>query len=155
MVASANSNDYPEWVFETGFNRNLRASFRYVLVQIDRITEAFFSLDYHARQPIAPEFLEEVAPHLAIIVGKNRELLHIMHSFFTGDAILQTNENFTSDISGIYNSLRNVLPGSVELLDVSPDYVNLAALARDVIDIREILLQILAGLPMDNLAVTE
>ena len=58
-------------------------------------------------------------------------------------------------MTDVHNSLRNVLPGSIELLDVSPDYVNLAAFARDVIDIRELLLQMLAGLPIDDLAVTE
>lgn len=154
-VLCAHRHEYPEWVFETGFNRNFRSSFRYVLVQLERVTDAFFSLDYHAKLTMDAELLAELAPHLAVVLSKNAALLQIIRAFFAGEPIRQNNENFTSDITDVHQSLRNVLPGSVELLDVSPDYVNLAALARDVIDIRELLLQILTGLPIDDIAVTE
>lgn len=143
-------NEYPEWVFETGFNRNLRSSFRYVLVQLDRVTEAFFSLDYHVRQEMDPELLAELAPHLAQVLSRNNELLKVIRAFFAGEIVRNDNANFTSDITDVYQSMRNVLPASVELLDVSTDYLNLAALARDVIDIREMLLQIVTGLPIDE-----
>jgi hypothetical protein len=148
-------NEYPEWVFEPGFNRNLRASFRYILVQLDRITDGFFSLDYHARQEMDAELLAEVTPHLIAVLSKNRELLSIMRAFFIGIPIENSHEDFTSDIIALNNTLRNVLPGSVELLDISPDYMNISALARDVIDLRELLLQVVAALPIDDIAVTE
>lgn len=154
-VLCARRNEYPEWVFETGFNRNLRSSFRYVLVQLERVTEAFFSLDFHARQKMDAELFAEVAPQLAVVISKNIALLNIIREFFAGEAITQTSENFTHDITEVQQSLRNSLPASVELLDMSPDYINIAALARDVIDIRELLLQILTGLPIDDIAVTE
>lgn len=148
-------DEYPEWVFEAGFNRNFRSSFRFVLVQLDRVTDAFFSLDYYARQAMDAELLSEVAPHLSLVLDKNVELLKIIRAFFAGEYIRNDHENFTSDITDIYNSLQSVLPASIELLDVSPDYVNLAALARNVIDIRELLLQMVAGLPMNDLIVAE
>ncbi len=154
-VLCARRNEYPEWVFETGFNRNLRSSFRYVLVQLERVTDAFFSLDYHARQKVDEELFAEVAPHLAVVLNKNVALLNIIRAFFAGEPIDATSENFTHDITDVHQSLRNILPSSIELLDMSPDYVNLAALARDVIDIRELLLQILTGLPIDDFSVTE
>lgn len=154
-VLRARRNEYPEWVFETGFNRNLRSSFRYVLVQLERVTDAFFSLDYHARQKVDEELFAEVAPHLAVVLSKNVALLEIIRAFFAGEPIHQTDENFTHDITDVHQSLRNILPASLELLDMSQDYVNLAALARDVIDIRELLLQILTSLPIDDIAMTE
>lgn len=154
-VLCARRNEYPEWVFETGFNRNLRSSFRYVLVQLERVTDAFFSLDYHARQKMDEELFAEISPQLAVVLNKNVALLNIIREFFAGEAITQTNENFTHDITEVQQSLRNSLPGSVELLDLSQDYVNMTALARDVIDIRELLLQILTGLPIDDIAVTD
>lgn len=154
-VLRSHRNEYPEWVFEAGFNRNLRSSFRYVLIQMERITESFFSLDYHVRQTMEPEMLADFAPHLSLVCTRNAELLQVMRGFFAGERITLNQENFTSDITDVHNSLRNLLPGSLELLDMSPDYVNIAALARDVIDIRELLLQLLAGLPIDELAVTE
>jgi NADH:ubiquinone oxidoreductase subunit 6 (subunit J) len=154
-IMQSHRGAYPEWVFETGFNLNLRASFRFVLVQLERITEAFFSLDYHVRQPLPEGVDEEVASQLAHVISKNAELLRIMRAFFAGENINENHENFTSDVTDVQNSLRSVLPESVELLDVSPQYVELAAIARDLVDIRELLLAVLAGLPMNDLTVTE
>lgn len=147
--------EYPEWVFEPGFNRDLRSSFRYVLVQLDRITETVISLNYHVRQSMDAELFAEVAPKLAEVSARNAELLQILRAFFAGEKIEPNQHNFTSDITNVYQSLRNVLPASVELLDVSSDYANVAALARDVIDMRELLLQILTGLPLDEKAELE
>ena len=101
------------------------------------------------------ELLAEVAPSLALVLDKNVELLKIIRAFFAGESVRNDHENFTSDITSIQNSLQSVLPASMELLDVSPDYVNITALARDVVDIRELLLQMIAGLPMDDVIVAE
>jgi hypothetical protein len=124
-------------------------------VQLDRITDGYFSLDYHARQEMDVELLADVAPHLVEVLSKNRELLQIMRAFFIGIPIENNNEDFTSDVITLNNTLRNVLPASVELLDISPDYINISALARNVIDMRELLLQVVAALPIDDIAVTE
>lgn len=149
-VLSSSMNEYPEWVFEPGFNRNFRSSFRYVLIQLDRVAEIFFSLDYYVRQPTDPELLAAVAPQMVMVLEKNAELLEVIRSFFLGERMTMHAVNYTSDITDIHNVMRNVLPGGVELLDVVPDYLNLAALSRGVIDMREILLQMAAGLPMDD-----
>lgn len=149
-VFCSSAKEYPEWVFEEGFNRNFRSSFRYVLIQLDRAAEIFFSLDYHVRQPVDAELLAAAAPPMILVLEKNAELLEVICSFFLGKRITMHAVNYTSDIIDLHNVMRNVLPGGVELLDVVPDYLNLAALSRGVIDMREILLQIAAGLPMDD-----
>jgi hypothetical protein len=154
-ILRSRRNQYPEWVFEPGFNRNLRSSFRYILVQMERVTDAFFSLDYHARQPVDTELLADIAPQIIVVLSKNVELLKIIRAFFANESVDQSLENFTSDITNVHQAMQNLMPGSIELLDVTPDYVNLASLARDVIDIRELLLQIITGLPIDDLAVSD
>ncbi len=83
------------------------------------------------------------------VINKNSELLQIIHDFFAGASNALPPENITSDITDIQDSLKSVLPDSIELLEISPDYVILAALARDVVDLRELLLKILASLPIN------
>ena len=153
IIMQTYCHDYPEWVFKRGFNRFLRGGFRYILIHIDQVIDAFFSLDYYLSQPVDTYFMTSVAPQLQRVISKNTELLQIIHDFFAGANHALPPENITSDITDIQGSLKGVLPDSIELLEISPDYVILAALARDVVDLRELLLKILASLPIDAVTV--
>ncbi len=146
---------YPEWVFEAGFNRNFRGSFRYVLIQLDRVIEALFSLDYYIHQTVDIDMRADVAKPLTAVVEKNTALLAIIRAFFANEKDDKVNDNYISDMTDLHNVLLYVLPQSLELLDVSTDFTILSSMVRDVTDIRELLLQILAGLPIDALVMGE
>jgi len=119
-----------------------------VLLQLEYIAEGLIALDYHMRQPIDQDLLADVAPQLAQVVEKNSHLLQVLQDFFAKGQFEDKHENFTRDITEIQNVMHSVLPGSVDLLDISPDYVSLSAIARDVVDIRELLVKLIAGLPV-------
>lgn len=146
-IMLSQQNQYPEWVFENGFNRNLRAGFRYVLVQLEYITEGFISLDYHLRQPLDKDLLADVSKELAEVAEKNAHLLQVLREYFAKSQFEDKHENFTHDITSLQNAMHAVLPGSVDLLDMSQDYVTLSAIARNLIDMRELLVRLIAGLP--------
>lgn len=148
-------SSYPEWVLQPGFNRHLRGGFRYVLIHLNEISDAFLSLDYHVRHIAEIELLQDIVPALSAAIMKNKSLLSLIATFFAGQPIDQSETNLTSDIADLYNAGRSVLPQSLELMGLNPDHLHLAALMRDVVDIREILLKILTALPIDDLAVTE
>jgi hypothetical protein len=153
MILQSSRHEYPEWVFNRGFNRFLRGGFRFILIHLDRILEAFFSINYYMKQPIDKILMGEVAANLQKTMAKNAALLQIIHNFFAGKMLGDIHEDFITDITELRNVMRAELPDSAELLDISTDYINLAALTRDVIDIRELLLKILASLPLDEYAV--
>lgn len=75
MQASVSSGSvYPEWVFSRGFNVNLRASFRFFLLQIDRLTDLLlasdgmnFALDKETRQVLSLELKPVIQGHLALL----------------------------------------------------------------------------------------
>lgn len=145
---------YPEWVFESGFNRNYRGSFRYILIQLNRVMDAFYSLDYYIHQSIDADMRAEVANQLAAVMDKNNDLLEVIRAFFANEISGKIHENYISDITELRNISQVVLPDNLELLDLSRDYTIIAAMVRDVMDVRELLLQILTALPMDELVVT-
>ena len=146
---------YPEWVFRRDFNRHLRGGFRYVLVHLNEVVDAFLSLDYHLRKISDDEFLKEVTSNLIDVLEKNKLLLKLMTDFFAGIPLDQSHTNLTTDITELHNVTRSILPQDIELLDLNADYVHLSAIVHDVVDIRTILLKILTALPIDDLAVTE
>lgn len=146
---------YPEWVLKQGFNRHLRGGFRYILIHLDEISDAFLSLDYHTREIKEVALLQDLVPVLSVAIMKNKSLLSLISSFFAGNPVDQSDTNLTSDITDLYNTGQSILPQSLELIELNPDYLHVAALMRDVVDIREILLKILTALPIDDLAVSE
>lgn len=150
-----NQGTYPEWVFKRGFNRHLRSGFRYVLVELDVVLDAYLSIEYHSQQLCDSDLLQEVVEPLCDAIETNMMLLKVVDQFFANIPIDQSFQNLTSDVTEIYNSVSGVLPPSIELLDLSPHYVHLAALVRAVVDSRKALLNIIAALPIDDLAVQQ
>ncbi len=65
---------YPEWVYEFGFNPGLRSGYRFFLVNLERITEIFFSMDYLAFRQVNLILLENLAEQIQQVVQKNQEL---------------------------------------------------------------------------------
>lgn len=150
FVMQSQQKKYPGWVFEEGFNPQLRAGFRYVVLQIDYLTDAFLSLDYLMRQPVDRSLLSDVAPEIAQVVDKNTQLLIVLRDFFATGRIKHDPKSFINDIEDAKKSVSDVLPGSMDLLDMSEDYMNLSAISKNVMDTREILLDLLASIPADQ-----
>ncbi len=148
-------NDYPEWVLKRGFNRHLRSGFRYVLLHLDEIMEAYLSLDYHLRELSDLALLQDIANQLSDVLDNNKKMFSVIIAFFAAEPIDQSQQDFTSDVTDLYNIARSVLPSNIELLDLNPDYIHMASAMRDAVDTRQILLKILTALPIDELAVNE
>lgn len=144
---------YPEWVFKRGFNRHLRSGFRFLLVELDVIFDAYISAEYHLQALDGNDLLQEVADPINAAVKNNVLLIMVIHDFFAEAPINQSLQSLTSDVTDIYNSLGSVLPPALDLLDLSPDYLHLASLVRCIVDIRKALLQIISALPTNQMVV--
>ncbi len=137
---------YPEWVFEVGFNPGLRGGFRFFLVNLDRVTELFMSIDYHVSQA-SPALLQQISVSMNDAVKKNQELLEIMQKYFAENHLQQSASDYTSDIVELEKRLNSIVPANIELLDISADNLYLTAIVRDIKDLRGILLQLITSLP--------
>lgn len=140
---------YPEWVYDVGFNPGLRAGFRYFLVNLERMTEIVFSISYLAHRGVDPELYVDCAQAFNDVMSKNEELLQSLLAYFSDKKMcyLDSEADYTSDVTVLEAELRRLVPVSLELLDMSTDYIVLTALARDLKDMRELLLQLVMTLP--------
>lgn len=145
-VLRATRGKYPEWVFELGFNPGLRSGFRFFLVNLDRMLEITFSMDYLV-SIIDANLMQGMLNDLRDAMHKNQELLDILHEYFASKKLQDKVSDFTGDIQILENTLRGMVPANAELLDISPDYVAMTALVRNIKDYRDILLQMLVALP--------
>jgi hypothetical protein len=140
---------YPEWVYEVGFNPGLRSGYRFFLISLERVTEIFFSLTYLMGRGVDTALLSDFSADMTNVMQKNEALLQTLISYLTGNKIKNASftEDFTSDMTALEKTLNQFIPGSLELLDISPDYMILTALVRDLKDLRELLLQLVLALP--------
>ncbi|MBV9576646.1 MAG: hypothetical protein JO149_08480 [Gammaproteobacteria bacterium] len=141
-------NHYPEWIYEVGFNPGLRAGLRFFLVTIEQLAEVFFSLDYLISQPIEAELLSSLAQPIIFSLQQDRELIQMMIAFFSHQAWQQTTADLVTDIAELENKLQLIVPASLELLDVSVDYLRLTLLVRHIKDLRQLLLKLILALPV-------
>lgn len=139
---------YPEWVYEVGFNRGLRSGFRFFLISIERIAEIFFSMNFIASRDIDSVLLNDIYADLTLAMQKNTELLTILIEYFENHKLMDVQSDFTSDMTALENTLNRIIPGNLELLDISPSYLQLTALVRDIRDLRTLLLQLVMALPV-------
>lgn len=135
---------YPNWVYETGFNPGLRAGWRYFLIHLEQATELYFSLDFLAHRRTDLSLLSEF---ISVAMQKNEELLGILIQYVESQQNIKVESDFTSDMTALEDALRRVVPNQIELLDISPDYIALTSLVRDLRDLRGILLQLVMTLP--------
>lgn len=142
-----NRGIYPVWVYETGFNPGLRSGFRFFLVNLERVVETSFSLDYLGGYIAESSLPEDLAYAIANSMQKNEELLDILLCYFRNQTAYETKSDFTSDISTLENVLHQTVPDNLEALNVSQDYLLLTAIVRDVKDLRSLLLQLVMALP--------
>lgn len=143
---------YPEWVYEVGFNPGLRGGFRFFLITLERVIELFFSMDFLTSYKIdifgkQDQDIRNLADAIHSAMKKNQELLSILLHYFADNELRKTDSDFTSDITVLENNLRIVVPHTIELLDISPDYLTLTAFVRDIKDMRGLLLQLVMALP--------
>jgi hypothetical protein len=138
---------YPEWVYEAGFNPALRASYRFFLVHLERLTDLMIAIDGLVTSGLDRAFLSALSASLVEVMQKNLTLLAILQTYFQLQTLLDLEADFINDVSALENQLRQLIPQKIELLDVSQDYIDITALVRDVRDTRELLLKLASALP--------
>ncbi len=140
---------YPTWAYEIGFNPGLRAGFRFFLVHLERLIEGMFALSDLVQQPI---HLKDEALRVAIheSLQCNHELFVLLEHYFAENTYPVLTHDLTTDIATLENCLQQVVPPQLALLDVSPDYVILTALVRQIKDNRQRLIQLIDTLPRQD-----
>lgn len=127
---------YPEWVFAHGFNANLRASYRYFLLTMDRVHDAILASHELLSHQIEPGALSDFLPELKSIIRHHLALVEVLIVFFeTGTWI---------DVSSPEGDIVNL----EQRLQGQPWHWLLWV--RNQADIRDSLLQLIMTLPTNQ-----
>lgn len=148
-VLQRQSGAYPEWVYEVGFNRGLRAGFRFFLLSIERIADNLMSLNFLLSRLQDHTLLESVSAELTDVMLHNQQLLAVIVDYFATQKLPLHTADFTTDVAELEKVVQRMLPAHIEFLDMSPNYIILTAIMRDIRDLRQILLSLVMALPSE------
>lgn len=140
---------YPEWVYRLGFNPGLRAGFRFFLIHLEHVSDLYFSIDYYEHDRIGADALAEWEPLLSRVKKNNQRLLKTIIDRLQCSSIVKTDENYIDDMSALSEAIKKRIPAHLSLMDVVPDSISLSAYLQDLIDLRHVLLQLVAALPVN------
>jgi hypothetical protein len=140
------SGMYPEWAYEVGFNPGLRSGFRFFLVNLERLSDILFSMEYLSFKGEINTF-SGLANEISKSMKHNQELILALTHYFDEQESLDSVSDFTSDIEELQAALHRLVTVNIEYLDLSPEAILLVEVVRDIKDMRQLLLQLVAALP--------
>jgi hypothetical protein len=132
----------PVWVFETGFNPALKPGQYFFVVHLGQLTEILFALHHLARHEFPVDLLDSFSKTLRDSTGRSQELLANLCTLLAGKKLSFSETDFIADLPMLDESFQAQIKLSLELLDISRDYVYLAAFMRYLKDLRLQLLQL-------------
>lgn len=138
---------YPEWIFEPGYNPGLRSGYRYFMINIERISELVFSMDYLISANIKLHMPQQMRAYFGEAIKHNGDLLRILSSKLNGQDVDYSSADYIEDINLLEAELKRELPGGLELLNYTQESLQTINFARDIKDMRTLLMQMLLSLP--------
>lgn len=130
---------FPEWVYDVGFNSNLREGHRHFLLRVEQIGEILFALHHHARHPIEPSLLDIVRkPVLRCILDAKSSIADIVVVLEKAD-FKSTYADFATDVNELENIFNTKIAMPFELADTAKDYMQLAGFIYDIKDLQQVL----------------
>ncbi|HVY53021.1 MAG TPA: hypothetical protein VHA13_00695 [Gammaproteobacteria bacterium] len=137
---------FPIWVFEPGFNPLLKPGQYYFAVHLGQVTEILFALQHFVRHSFEAELLAKFVPALQESMQYTQKLFDHLTILLEGKKPGVIEHDTMADILILEEGFRQNVGVSLELLDISRDYVYLAAIIRYLKDLRSQLLQLIATL---------
>jgi hypothetical protein len=137
---------FPDWVYDTGFNPLLQEGHRHFLVKVEQLGQVLFALHQIARHPIEPFLLDEFSDTVQHFVGEVQATLRLFVVRLALQKTPDALDDFGDDITILEETYRKVIRVPLEALDMSSDYIDIAALIYDLKDMHKILLKLAEAL---------
>lgn len=141
-VLQAQAMLFPEWVYESGFSVTLRPGHRHFLVMIERVGQILFSMHYIARQHFDEVLLQTLKDPLNVATDQARKTIQAMITVLNLNKLNEGVSDLSEELDALESAFKVAVPLSIELLDMSKDYIYLSALIQDWKDLRTALVRL-------------
>lgn len=132
----------PEWVYETGFDITLQKGHRYFTMKVAELYEILMAMHYLARYPYDKILLDAVREPLLQCLVQVENFFFALLTVLDLRTLAEGVVDFADDITVIEKNFKTIIPLSVEMLDVSKEYIYLAEFIYDLRDFRDAMMRL-------------
>jgi hypothetical protein len=118
--------NFPDWVYETGFTSVLQQGHRHFLVRIEEIRQILFTLNHLARYEYDQELLKKFRGSMQSYEAQMKKVIQHIITVLRSGKPTETVEDLSDTFEKIEKKFRTLMPYSLEILEINPDYVYLA-----------------------------
>jgi uncharacterized membrane protein YccC len=136
----------PLWVYQRGYNIALRPGHRHFLIMTERLEQILFSMHRIARYRFEEPVLLILEPTLQAYLQQASKLVEVIINTLRLEKIHEKVGDLNEELTQLENELKKRTPSPLELLDVSKEYILLAALVADLNDLRNSLINLAEAL---------
>lgn len=130
----------PTWIYARGFSFDMRQGYRYFLIMTERVEQILFSLHHISRYQFDKVFLQDMQGSLISYVENANKIMGALVTVLSLKKIAEGLNDLSDEIQNLEKEFQTATPVSLELLDMSKDYIYFAALIADLKDLRTTLL---------------
>lgn len=134
------------WVYEPGFNRRLRIGHRHFLTMVERCGLILFSMCGIARQQIDAELINSLQSSLKSCFEQMNLIFQALITVLKLNKLTEKVSDLSLEMDELEKTFKKVVPLSVELIDISDDYIYLAALLQNMKDLQSVLVRLAEAL---------
>lgn len=133
---------FPEWVYEKGLSLSLQPGYRHFLIMTERLGQILFSMHYLAKHDFPKELLSSFQAPFLNYIAQTEKIFAALIMVLSLQQRPKAVGDLSDELGELDQMLKKTVPLSVELLDISPNYIKLAALIENLRDFRSTLIQL-------------
>ena len=142
---------FPFWVYESGLSVAWRRGHRHFLLMFERVTQILFSLHQAARHSIDKDMLKLFYVPVMNYVEQVQFIFTALNEVLSLKQITEGISDLAEEMHAIEKTYQTVIPVSLELIDLSENYIQLMQIVQDLRDLRFALLQLAVALRAQKL----
>lgn len=142
----AEESKFPEWVYHFGFNAFYRQGHRHFLIRTEQIGAVLFVMHQIARYDIDKNLLIEFRP---LILNASHAIENLFQAIILRLQLASIDlqgDVLDKEIAELDSALQKITPPSLELIDISEDYLRLSAFVYEIKDLQKLLLKLIEAL---------
>lgn len=118
--------EFPDWVYETGYVAALQEGHRHFLVRIEQIRQILFVLNYLVDLDYDKELLNQIKQPLDDYVLHVQKMIRSITTVLTLEKLSEGAEDLADSFNRLENTFKQLVPYSLEALDINPESISLA-----------------------------
>jgi uncharacterized membrane protein YgaE (UPF0421/DUF939 family) len=118
--------EFPDWVYETGFIASLQEGYRHFLVRIDQMRQILAVLHYLASFDYEEQLLQQLKEPMDNYVEQVRKMVHAISTLLVLQKLSEGAEELDDSFNQLEITFKQLVPYSLETLAINLESVDLA-----------------------------